>query len=75
MAPAKIQAPRSERRAPAAGLPQRWQKRAWAERSAPHPSQLRWVRLAPQLPQNRPAAGPPQAGQDVVVGVVIAAGR
>jgi hypothetical protein len=79
--PAKIQAERSERGAvarpvavPAAGRPQRWQNRAWGESCAPHPSQLRGVRLAPQWLQNRPSAGFPQAGQDVVGGVVIAAG-
>jgi hypothetical protein len=32
-------------------------------------------RLAPQLLQNRPVAALPQAGQVVVLGVVIAAGR
>jgi hypothetical protein len=80
MVPAKIHAERSERGAaaprvvPPAGRPQRWQKRAWAESCAPHPSQARAVRLAPQLAQNRPVAVPPQAGQVVVGGAVIAAG-
>jgi hypothetical protein len=86
MAPAKIQAVRSERAGagtagagpgaapPAAGRPQRWQNRAWGESWAPHASQARGVRLAPQLLQNRPLAGLPHAGQGVV-GVVMAAGR
>jgi hypothetical protein len=78
---AKIQAERSDRcvsRAaaePPAGRPQRWQKRACGESCAPHPSQLRWPRLAPQWLQNRPLAAPPQEGQVVVVDAVIAAGR
>jgi hypothetical protein len=80
MAPAKIHALRSERTGPAggvsspAGRPQRWQNRARGESWAPHSAQPRGARLAPQLLQKRPLAGSPQAGQ-VVVGVVIAAGR
>src|SRR5438128_6220413 len=34
-----------------AGRPQRWQKRAWGERSARQPAQLRATRLAPQALQ------------------------
>jgi hypothetical protein len=78
--PAKSQAERSERAgdpggvAPATARPQRWQNRACGESWAPHPSQLRCARLAPQLLQNRPDAELPHEGQ-VVVGVVIGAGR
>jgi hypothetical protein len=81
MVPAKIQAERSEWAmapacpAPAAARPQRWQKRACGESWVPQPSQLRGPRPAPQVLQNRPLAAPPQEGQVVVVGVVIAAGR
>ncbi len=73
MVPAKIQALRSERRA-SAGRPQRWQNLAPGESEASHVAQLRAVRLAPQWLQNRPPADLPQTGQEMVGGVVIAAG-
>src|SRR6185437_4276867 len=47
----------------AAGRPQRWQKRAWGERSARQAGQLRAIRLAPHELQKLPEAGLPQAGQ------------
>src|SRR5688572_6213235 len=83
-APAKIHAVRSDPpppgagpaagAVPATGRPQRWQKRAWGESSARQPSHWRGTRLAPQVLQNRPAAGLPQTGQEVADGVVMEAG-
>src|SRR6185295_5137247 len=45
------------------GRPHRWQKRAWGDRSARQPAQVRATRLAPQALQKLPEAGLPQAGQ------------
>jgi hypothetical protein len=53
------------------GWPQRWQNRAWAESSARQEVHVRGPRLAPQAPQNLPAAAAPQAGQETEVGVVM----
>src|SRR5215208_1096705 len=76
-APATIQAVRSRRGSPAvgggppAGRPQRWQNRAWGERSARQAAQVRATRLAPQALQKLPDAALPHAGHpagEVVLG-------
>jgi hypothetical protein len=52
------------------GRPQRWQNRAWGDKSARHAAQLRGTKLAPQALQKLPEAGLPQAGQGGAAAVI-----
>src|SRR4029450_6993119 len=72
-APVSTQRTRSPVRlyTPPVGRPQPEQNCAPTPRGAPQPAQGRATRLAPQLPQNFPEAGAPQAGQTLVATPVI----